>query len=155
MTTQARQLILELLLLREKFSERDVKSALTLLAEGKNDKFFQDLSLLYQALPAAPKTRKKARPATKTSTLLKKRRDNLIRGIREETPSSKKMLSSLADKFGLKSEAQSSDEFRLLITEKLRNLDENELKAFFEGDRDRSKPDQGYLGLANFLIKKD
>jgi hypothetical protein len=155
MTTQARQLILELLLLREKFTDRDVKVALSILNERRSEGFFRDLALLYESSPEPAKVRQKTRPAPKTGALLKKRRDSLIRGIRENSPSSKKMLSSLADKFDLKFDDEKSDEFRLIITERLKNLSENELRAFFNVDRDRSTPDQGYLGLANFLIKKN
>ncbi|WP_327753394.1 hypothetical protein VVT58_08470 [Sphingobium sp. SJ10-10] len=155
MTTQARQLILELLLLREKFSERDIKTALGILTERRSDTFFRELSILYESSTEITKVRQKTKPALKTDALLKKRRDNLIRGIRENSPSSRKMLSSLADKFGLKFEPDSSDEFRLIVTEKLKNFSDKELRAFFDVTRDRSTPDQGYLGLANFLIKKD
>ena len=147
MSEKSRQLVLEILLLREKYSERDIKSASNILLMDGRDSFLQEIMSTLDKISSAIKvTRQPVSP--------QKKREMLINNLNKKTPSSRKNLMRIARVLGINSANDKSDLLKDVII-RISDLTDDEVLSLSQPSRSSPQADEGYVGLANYLIKKD
>ncbi|HEY0031926.1 MAG TPA: hypothetical protein VGB81_01545 [Devosia sp.] len=150
MTDRTRQLLLELLLIRERYSSQEIQRLLSAVTEGMFD---EEVKEVLQLLDRIPKSRPaRASRAKPSSFNAQEAREKFLRIIRmPETSAETRRLKNVARRLGLDN-ARSNAELVERVRSEVNRLEEKELRAFLRPYRLDEAPDEGYIGLANFLM---
>lgn len=149
MSSRVRELILELMLLRERFSARDISSAARVLVNGKADPALREILELLEGVDERSRTQAVSQASPEDAI---SRRDRFLRSIKRQSKASDKRLLMIAKKLGISLSLGRREEMVNVITSKLSEMDEETLNKFLRPYKSEPSPDKNYLGLANYLI---
>ncbi len=157
MKSGARQLLLEVLLLRERYTNDDFDRVSKFLSGSRNERELLALSELLVAFTPTKADKPSTSPTDATDPSTAKQRFLTSLKGRRSAASSKRMRAILK-RLGLPEKEQSrylSDEDMLSrITELLDRMSDDQLSAFLKPYKVNPPADEGYLGLANYIMHK-
>lgn len=157
MKSSARQLLLEVLLLRERYTNDDFDRVRSFLSSSSHERELEALSdLLVAFIPAKTDKRSTSPAYTTDPSNAKQRFLNSLKGRR--SAASTKRMQTIVKRLGFsdkeKSQHLSHDDMLSRITEALDHMSEGELLSFLKPYKVTPPADEGYLGLANYIMHK-
>lgn len=137
------ELILELLLLRERYSLGELEKARMALKNASTDPFFRELAQVISEFTPVQRSRVKLEGLGTSEKL-----DIFLRELK--SGGSRKRLDGVAKRLGL-SDLRDKDRIEQ-VTSALKRMSDQQLKEFLRPYKVGVETDQGYQGLASFLI---
>jgi hypothetical protein len=153
MTAKYRQLVLEVMLLRERYSDREIAEASQAFSNRNSDPVFRDIeNMLGFAKPREPSTKKAQGPSVNIEDRKRAFIDSLDSQNRK---SSNKRLEMVARRLGVELSYDNRRRTIASITTKLNKMDPKDLEDFLRPYKIELEADQGYMNLATFILNKD
>lgn len=157
MKSSARQLLLEVLLLRERYTNDDFDRVRGFLSGSNHERELAAVSELLVAFTPAEANKRSISPADTTDPSIAKQRFLISLKGRRSAASTKRMRAILK-RLGFSDKEQSRnlshDDMMSTITEALDRMSEGELSSFLKPYKVNPPADEGYLGLANYIMHK-
>ena len=151
MSYKANQLVLEILLLRERYDARDLVAAAGMLRDRARDPFLSEVAELLLSGNKRPESPKGTR---KTRVSLIDQTNAFLNAIRNDMSPKSKRLAAIAKRLGVSITSENRDRFSDIVAEKLEAMNEVERSNFLRPYKVTPGADQGYVNLASFLISK-
>lgn len=151
MSDRAKQLLLELLLIREKYSDQELRAVHDAVANGR---FSAEVDLLMETLELLARHRRPAKKPPVNRMEPQEEKALFLSGLKgRRSLAVEKRLTSVAKRLGISGSVRSGDRNLLLeIENRLNEMTEEELGKFLKPYRLRSPVDEGYVGLSNYLM---
>ena len=158
MSTRARQLLLEILLLAERYSDREIDWAARELAQSPRGSEIGRLLHVHVSREAdrsgVLEEVRIARNDEDNEVTPKAVAASFVAQLgKAKSSRDKKRVEGIARRLRIVVDGKSLDEQIKAISMSLDNLDEGELKSFLGNYKMPSSADHGYVGLANYLIR--
>lgn len=153
MSERAKQLLLELLLLQAKYSPEELAAVERVLDSAADRELLLPVINLLHKLEA-PRPRKGELSRGKLS--LGELKEQFVDSLKNRSRSRDvKGLKSIAYQLNIEQLSEDRNKAISQISHQLSRMNNEELEKFLRRTRRINRPDEGFVGLANYILRKD